>query len=281
MTPSDTQIAARVDERLAEYEQETSLSQQERERLRAAWTVLAIQERDARAAEQAVATLKAALVEAEAKERRAREKAEERERRKAEDKERVRRWYQEQPAQRNQLKRQILKHLLSAEGRNGPDTHELSKILDYDWAHVGVCVADLKQSGGIKESEDGELYHHKVWRGLHPERRASVKHIGTVPQAVLDHKEVTAARKSVAIALSGHFYRTRRSHAKARAIGRKDLAKAASVGEATVQRAVDWLIDEKLLEVVEQGTGQRGSRYRWTAKTKLYKVKVKHHESNS
>jgi hypothetical protein len=277
MTPSNTQIAARVDERLAEYEQETALSQLERERLRAAWTVLAIEERDARAAEQAAANVKAALVEAEAKERRTKE----RERRKAEERERVRRWYQDEPAQRNQLKRQILKHLLSAEGRNGPNSHELSKILDFDWAHVRICIADLKQTGGIKESEDGELFHYKVWRGLHPERRASVKHIGTVPQAVLDHKEVTAARKSVAIALSGHFYRTRRSHAKARAIGRKDLAKAASVGEATVQRAVDWLIDEKLLEVIQQGKGQRGSRYRWTAKTKLYKVKVKHHESNS
>jgi hypothetical protein len=147
----------------------------------------------------------------------------------------------------------------------------LSKILDYDLAHVAICVADLKQSGGIKEDEDGGLYHYKVWRGLHPERRGRVKHIGTVPQAVLEHPDMTGGRLEVAHALSGHFYRNRTAHAKARAIGYREMG----VNKATAMRAIHWLLGEGLLELVRADIGSRGREYRWSAKARLYEPKRK------
>src|SRR2546426_608088 len=155
-------------------------------------------------------------------------------------------WYEDEPAQRVQLVRQITKHLLSVEGRDGPTEDQLSDILDYDSYKLAVCIEKLKQSRGIYE-DDHHLYHYKVWRQLHPERRGVVRHIGTVPRAVLDHKEAMPARKIVAAALSTHFYQTRRARAKQKALSYPELAEVARVAEKTAKRAVEWLVTEDLL----------------------------------
>jgi Fe2+ or Zn2+ uptake regulation protein len=189
-------------------------------------------------------------------------------------------WFDNEPRAVAHMKRKILRHLKSPEGRNGPTVHEIADILSTETSEplidsVRLCVDALKQARAVKETEDGELYDYHEWYQQHPERRAAVPHIGTVPQAVLSHPECTGGRLKVAAALSGHFYRNRTAHAKARAIGLRELAKDAGVNPTTARKAMQWLREQKLLERVAKGIGKRGAQYRWSAKTKAYKPKPK------
>src|SRR5438128_882719 len=90
----------------------------------------------------------------------------------------VKQWFDDKPLARIKLQNQILRHLLSAVGRNGPGLAEIAEVTEYGWEHVELCINALKKSGGIKEDKDEDdfshFYHYKVWRTLHPERRGKV-----------------------------------------------------------------------------------------------------------
>jgi Fe2+ or Zn2+ uptake regulation protein len=262
---TDAQIRAQVQDRLALYEQETRLSPRERESFAAKLTALAIEARDKEAAE------------------RRREAQEESARRQREAEligKRAKEWFLDEPKAVAVLKRKILRHLKQPEGRDGPLVDHVSDILSTEdnsvgWRNVRLCVDALKQARAIKETEDGRLYTYSEWYRQHPERRGAVEHIGTVPQAVLDHPECKGGRLKIAHAISGHFYRNRTAHAKARAIGIRELAKDAGVNPSTAMDTVKWLRKAGLLERVARGAGRRGAQYRWSAETKAYKPKRK------
>jgi hypothetical protein len=138
----------------------------------------------------------------------------------------------------------------------------------------------------VPETEDDvrKLYDLREWYRLRPERRFAVKNIGTVPQAVLYHpglKGGKGGRLKVAHALSAHFYRNRTAWAKARAIGRRELAREAGVSDRTAKQALRWLTSVGLLEVVRKELGSRGREYRWTVATKTYSAPKKRKKVSS
>jgi hypothetical protein len=185
-------------------------------------------------------------------------------------------WFLNDPRAVVIAKRNIVRHLRSPEGRNGPSVLDLSQIVgvsgtEMSLKSVRLCVDDLKKHRAIKETEAGEIYDIREWGRLQPERRWAVKDIGTLPRAVLDHKELTEGRLRIAIAFNDHFFRTRRAWPKARAIGYRELARNAGVANSTAQIALQWLFKERLLEPIRKAAGSRGREYRWTAETKAYK----------
>jgi hypothetical protein len=163
---------------------------------------------------------------------------------------RAREWYQDDPKNRDKAKRLVLRYLRSGVGRDGATVDDLGNYLsENDHAltseALDLVVESLVRVRSVRFTKDRDgvrLYWDAgEFARLNPERRWAVRHIDTVPQAVRRHPDVTGARLKVAVALSAHFYRTRRSWPKAKAVGYRELAKEAGVTPRTASESLEWL----------------------------------------